>query len=337
MLAIGAGAQKAIMDRFTAFGTNLLTVRPAQRGTGGVMSGTHQNLTPEDALALTQVPGVAAVSPAAGGRAQVKYLSKNTRTDINGVTVLGPVTAEDLFGAEDPIDKTVKINGINFRVIGVLKSKGDQGFWNPDDEAFVPYTTAMKQLFGLDYLREITCRVKDGADIDKTQNAILDVMRKRHRVLPGQPDDVQIRNQAEFLSAATEATNTFTYLLGSVAAISLLVGGIGIMNIMLVSVTERTREIGIRKAIGAKDRDILRQFLIEAILMSGIGGLLGVALGVGVARLVPLLTHGTFQTLVQVPGILLAIGFSAAVGIFFGYYPAVRAARLDPIDALRYE
>ncbi|HZZ41700.1 MAG TPA: ABC transporter permease [Tepidisphaeraceae bacterium] len=366
MLAIGSGAQKAIMDRFTAFGTNLLTVRPGQKGTGGVMSGTQQNLTVEDGIALTEVPGVSAVAPSVSGRVQVKYLSKNARTDCTGTTVtyfpirnyeiesgkpfndldcdamarvcvIGPVTATNLFGAEDPVDKTIKLNGINFRVVGVLKAKGDQGYYNPDDQAIVPYTTAMKELFGLTYVRDITCRVADDSDIDKTQEAIFAVMRKRHRVQPGQPDDVEIRNQAEFLTAATQATDTFTYLLGSVAAISLLVGGIGIMNIMLVSVTERTREIGIRKAIGAKDRDILRQFLIEAILMSGIGGVVGVALGIGIAKLVPILTHGSFQTLIQIPGIVIAIGFSAAVGIFFGYYPAVRAARLDPIEALRYE
>jgi putative ABC transport system permease protein len=364
MLAIGAGAQKSVMDRFTAMGTNLLTVRPGQRGTGGVMSGTQMNLTVEDAQALTAVPGVQSVAPAVSKGAQLKYLSKNARTEVQGTTptyfpirnfevehgrpfndlecdamarviVLGPVTAENLFATEDPIDKTIKINGINFRVIGVLKAKGDQGWFNPDDTAMVPYTTGMKQLFGLDYVREITCRVADGANIDATQEAIMQVMRKRHRIQPGQPDDVQIRNQAEMLANANEATQTFTFLLGSVAAISLIVGGIGIMNIMLVTVTERTREIGIRKAIGARNKDILRQFLIEAIIMSASGGLLGVAIGVGSALLIARYT--SFVTYVQPAAIIMSITFSAAVGIFFGFYPAWRAAKLDPIEALRYE
>jgi putative ABC transport system permease protein len=368
MLALGAGAQKSIMQRFTAMGTNLLVVRPGQRGTGGVMSGTQQNLTLDDAQAILPLPGVHQIAPVVNGNAQVKYLSKNTRTSIQGiavtypgirsfevehgkmfsepdverqarVAVIGPLTAENLFGPDDPVNQTIKINGINFLVTGVLKSKGDQGFYNPDDQVLVPYTTAMKQLFGLDYIREIDIQAEDTLttpELSKLQDAVMALMRRRHHILAGAPDDITIRNQAEMLEAAAGATQTFTFLLGGIAGISLLVGGIGIMNIMLVTVTERTREIGIRKAIGAKDRDILRQFLLEALLMSGLGGIIGVGLGVAGAKVVPMISS-QFTTVVQLPSIFLALGFSAGVGIFFGYYPAYRAARLDPIEALRHE
>jgi putative ABC transport system permease protein len=365
MLAIGAGAQKSVMDRIGAMGTNLLVVRPAQRGTGGVMSGTQQNLTIEDAQALlTEVTGVRSIAPVVSGNAQVKYLNKNSRTSIVGTTVtylpirsfevekgnsftevdvdrmgrvaiIGPATATDLFGTEDPINQTIKINRMNFRVAGVLKSKGDQGYYNPDDQVLIPLNTAMKQVFGLEYLREIDIQAADGVNLTTLQDDVTAFFRKRHKVQPGLPDDVNIRNQADILDAAAGVSRTFTVLLGGIAGISLLVGGIGIMNIMLVTVTERTREIGVRKAIGAKDRDILRQFLIEAMLMSGVGGLIGVGLGVGGAQILAKTT--SFVTLVQGQSVLLSLGFAAAVGIFFGYYPALRAARLDPIEALRYE
>lgn len=365
MLAIAAGAQAQVMGSISAMGTNLLTVRPAQRGSGGVMTGTEQNLTVDDAKAiLNEVPGVEQVTPVVSGRAQLKYFEKNTGTSVMGVAVtylplrnfevekgrlftngeeermarviiLGPVTAENLFGTEDPIGAQVKVNGNNFEVIGVTKAKGDQGWFNPDDNAFVPYTVAMKQLFGLEYLREISVKCATQDDLNKVQDAIIELIRKRHRTQPGMPNDIEIRNQADLLSTATEVTRTFTILLGAVASISLLVGGIGIMNIMLVTVTERTREIGIRKAIGAKDRDILRQFLFEAILMSAIGGVIGVGAGVGAAKVLSSMT--AFTTVIQAKNVVMAMLFSAAVGIFFGYYPARRAAKLNPIDALRYE
>jgi putative ABC transport system permease protein len=365
MLALGAGAQQQVLKRITAMGTNLLIVRPGARGTGGVMSGTQQNLTIEDAQALLhEVPGISAVAPVVGGSAQVKYMNKNARANVIGtaptyfaarsfevefgrcfteleaeriarVAVLGPVTAENLFGASDAVGETIKLNGINFLVVGVLKSKGDQGFFNPDDQVLLPYTTAMKQLFGLDYLREIDVLGADGADLSAVQAQATALLRKRHRLQPEAADDVNIRNQAEMLETMSNVSQTFTILLGSIAGISLLVGGIGIMNIMLVTVTERTREIGVRKAIGAKDRDILRQFLLEAVLMSGLGGVLGMAAGVGTAQLIQTFTQ--YTTVVQPGAVALALAFSAAVGIFFGYYPARRAAQLNPIEALRYE
>jgi len=330
-----------------------------------VRTGTEQNLTVEDAKAiLNEVPGVEQVAPVVSGRSQMKYFENNTNTSVMGVAVtylplrnfeiekgrlftngeeermarviiLGPQTATDLMGTEDPIGATIKVNGVNFEVIGVTKAKGDQGWFNPDDNAFVPYTTAMKQMFGQDYLREICVKCENQEDLNTVNDAIIELIRKRHRTEPGMPSDIEIRNQADMINTANEVTGTFTILLGAVASISLLVGGIGIMNIMLVTVTERTREIGIRKAIGAKDRDILRQFLFEAILMSAIGGVIGVGAGVGTAKALSAMTN--FITVVEAENVIMAMLFSAAVGIFFGYYPARRAAKLNPIDALRYE
>jgi len=364
MLAMGAGAQHQVMQRISEMGTNLLVIRPSERGSGGVMSGTQQNLTVEDATALLKVKGVFQIAPIVQGSTQIKYYNLNSRTAVVGsaptyfpirnfevdhgrpftegevdgsmrVAVIGPTTVQNLFQDEDPIGQNIKIKGINFKVVGVTKTKGDQGWFNPDDEAFVPYTTAMKQLFGLDYLREIDVQAVDDADLTKVQEDITSVLRQRHRLLADAPDDFRIRNQADILATASTVTETFTFLLGGIASISLLVGGIGIMNIMLVTVTERTREIGVRKAIGAKNRDIMLQFLIEAIVLSGLGGLIGILLGVGGASMIAKLSQ--FKTLVQLPSVLLALSFAAAVGIFFGYYPARRAALLDPIEALRYE
>lgn len=365
MLAIAAGAKAQVLNSISAMGTQLLVVRPAQHGSGGVMTGTQQNLTVEDAEALlAEAKGVLQVAPVVQGRGQIKYFEKNSSSSVLGcsityfpirafdldrgrlfsdaetdrmahVAILGPVVAENLMGKDNPVGATIKINGQNFQVIGITKAKGDQGWFNPDDQVMVPYTTAMNKLFGLDYLREIDIQCKPDADLNEVQDEVTQILRRRHRSQPEMPNDFEIRNQAEALSTASEVTHTFTVLLGAVAGISLLVGGIGIMNIMLVTVTERTREIGVRKAIGAKNRDILRQFLFEAILMSGLGGLIGVAAGIGAAKAIAVLT--SFTTDLQPRSIVLAMVFSAAVGVFFGYYPARRAAKLNPIEALRYE
>lgn len=365
MLALGAGAQKQVMDRVNAMGTNLLIVRPGSATRGGVRSGSRENLKIEDAQAiLEEVADVVAVAPVVMGRAQVKYLNRNSNTSVTGassvylelrafeiekgrnftaveesrnarVALLGATTAENLFGDQNPVGQTFKVRNSNFLVVGVLKAKGDQGWFNPDDMVVMPYSTAMKQVVGQNFLSEIDVKVSDSGSLSKVQEEITDLLRKRHRIRLGAEDDFNIRNQAEFLEMATDVTRTFTILLGGIASISLIVGGIGIMNIMLVTVTERTREIGVRKAIGARDRDILRQFLLESILVSALGGLLGAGAGIGVAQLVSRFTQ--FSTVVQLYSIVLALAVSASVGIFFGYYPARRAAKLDPIEALRYE
>jgi putative ABC transport system permease protein len=366
MLSLGAGAQKDVIGRVSSLGTNLLMVRPGlRRGPGGVSSNSFKNLTLEDAEALVaEVEGLAAVSPVVSGRAQLKYFNKNTAImvigaaptyfgirnfevergrpfsdlDVSGtarVVVLGPATVEDLFGESDPLGEMIKLKGINFRVVGVLKAKGDQGWFNPDDMAIIPYSTAMNRVYGLDHLGEIDVQSADEADVKSVQFGITQVLRQKHRIRDGEDDDFTVRSQAEMLEMTSQITGTFTLLLGGIAAISLLVGGIGIMNIMYVTVTERTREIGIRKAIGAKRRDILGQFLFEAVLLSGLGGVAGVLFGVSLAMLISKLAG--FSSVILSSDVALALSVSAGVGVFFGYYPARRAAALHPIDALRYE
>jgi len=365
MLALGAGAQQQVLAGIQSMGTNLLVVRSGQAGLRGVSQGALDNLTVQDAEKLLQkIPDVASVAPVVGGSAQIKYFSQNVRTTITGssttyfdirdfqlqagraftehdvnanarVAVLGPVTVENLFGNRDPIGQIVKLKGINFKVVGVLKSKGDQGYANPDDQAIIPYTTAMKQVLGLQNLREIDLQVAANGHIDQVQDQATLLLEKAHRIQPGNPDDFNIRNQAEIIQTASNFTQVFTILLGGIASISLLVGGIGIMNIMLVTVTERTREIGVRKAIGAQNRDILLQFLLEAVLLSCTGGFIGVLSGLVVSMLIG--RFSTFPAIIQWPGVMLAFGFAVLTGVFFGFYPAKRASELDPIEALRYE
>jgi len=365
MLAIGAGAKIDIMERISLMGTNLLSVRPGQAGQHGVMEGTRQNLTVEDAEAiLHSIPIIDEVSPVVDGNVQAKYLNNNTRTRINGaaitylgirnyqvekgrgfteaevenrarVAVIGPSTAETLEFTVDKLGEQIKLNGINFTVVGILKSKGDFGWFNIDDQVLIPYTTAMNAILGTDALDQIDVQVKDGADLKAAEEQIITLMRTRHRLQPEQDDDFNVRNQADIIETASETNRTFTVLLGAIASISLLVGGIGIMNIMLVTVTERTREIGIRKAIGAKDRDILLQFLLEAMIMSCISGLIGVGLGYAASGIINAMSE--FRTSVEITGVIVALSFAIGVGVFFGYYPAQRAAVLDPVDSLYYE
>jgi len=313
MLAIGEGAKRQIMSRITAMGTNLLLVMPNWHGhgSGGVRSNTAVNIKMTDAQAILQeVKGIRRLAPVTSNRQQVKYFSRNASVNITGtaptylpirgfevekgrcfteaetegrarVCLLGPQTVENLMGDDDPMGATIKIKSISFRVIGVLKAKGDQGWFNPDDTIYMPYTVAMEELFGVDYLREIDVQAEDGEDLTRIQKDITAVMRRLHRLMSDQEDDFRVMNQAEWIQLANDTTRQFSFLLGGIASISLLVGGIGIMNIMLVTVTERTREIGVRKAIGAKERSILLQFLLEAIIISSLGGLIGTGIGVG--------------------------------------------------------
>lgn len=366
MLSIGAGARESMVSRLESMGTNLLMVRPGQRGgPGGVRSVMQQTLTPEDARAiLDEVPDIYAVAPVVQGRAQVKYFDENANINVVGtsttyfearnfqlaqgrkftdgeldnlarVAIIGPTTVKNLLGADDPLSSTIKVDGLNFRVIGVTVAKGDQGWFNPDDQVIIPFTTAMQVLIGTDYLNEISIQGETGSDLNAIQESITELLRTRHKLAPEAENDFNVSNQAEMLSFMTAITTTLSVLLASIGGISLVVGGIGIMNIMLVTVTERTREIGIRKAIGARESDIMRQFLFESIVMSTIGGIIGVMVGVGVSSLLPLVAE--IYPVVQVQSVLLSISFATAIGVFFGYYPARRAARLNPIDALRYE
>ena len=365
MLALAGGAKAQIMRRITAMGTNLLIIRPGGHSRSGVHIGSRENLKLKDAeKILNNLPDVESVAPVVRGSAQVKYFNKNTKTPVLGVSltyfnirnfeinrgrvftsveeigtarvaVLGENVAKLLFKEQDPLGESVRINNVNFRVLGVLKPKGDQGRFTPDEIILIPYTTAMKQIFGQRHLNELDIKVKEAAELKLVEKKLKALLRKLHSIREGADDDFRIRNQAEIVDMASSVTKTFTILLGGIASISLLVGGIGIMNIMLVTVTERTREIGVRKAIGARDRDILRQFLLEAIIITGFGGLFGIAAGIATARIISSLTE--YQTVVDINSIILSIAVSASVGIFFGYYPARRAAKLNAIDALRYE
>jgi putative ABC transport system permease protein len=371
MVALGAGARTAVAAQVQNLGSNLLLALPGSATMGGVQLGlgAQQNLTWDDAEAVkARVPEVAAVTAEFMRNAQVVFAGANTSTSVIGVTptyqevrdhhvvlgifftdddnrirarvaVLGPNVVETLFGSRDanPVGASIKINRVMFTVVGVLESKGASGFggFSRDDVVLVPLSTAQKRLFGVTYVRQIDVKVRSAEDMDSAATAVEQVLRGRHRIPPGGENDFRIFNQADILSALLGVSRTMTLLLGGIAAVSLLVGGIGIMNIMLVSVTERTREIGLRKAVGATRADVLLQFLVEAVLLSVVGGLLGIGVGAVGAELLSRFLGWATQISVQAIG--LASSFSVAVGIFFGLYPARRAASLDPIVALRYE
>jgi putative ABC transport system permease protein len=370
MVALGRGAQESVNQRIASLGTTLLTVIPGQaRGPGGVASSANRAvLTLDDAQAIEDRSTlVLAVQPEVARSLQVQFGSRNTNTTITGtsanylavrkfsldsgrmftdaedagrrrVAVLGSQVVADLgaLSAASMVGGTVRINSVQFEVVGVLASKGQGGgFANPDDQVLVPLGTARYRLVGTDRLRTISLLAPSEAQIPLTMAEVQKIMRRQHRLRAGQDDDFTIRNQSDFLTTLGETTQVFTLLLAGIAAVSLLVGGIGIMNIMLVSVTERTREIGVRKALGATQSNILLQFLIEAVVLCMLGGAVGVVVGAGAAILLRAGFH--WQTSVDASAVVVAFLFSAAVGVGFGVWPARRAARLDPIDALRYE
>jgi putative ABC transport system permease protein len=371
MVSIGEGAKRGIESRFASMGANLLVVRPGSQNQRGVHGGwgSMTTLKEGDALAIErECPAVMYVSPSVSARAQTIYGNKNWNTSISGtgarypevrnwevesgayfdesmvktgakVCVLGADVKTNLFEDEDPIGKVIRIKKIPFKVLGVLKKRGESaGFGSRDDMITIPYTTAMRRLQGIDCIQSVDVRAVSSDMMSPAQVQIEELLRVRHRIAPGAEDDFNVGNLAEIAETAAESTKMMTVLLGSIASISLLVGGIGIMNIMLVSVTERIREIGLRMAVGARERDILLQFLTEAIVLSLMGGLIGIGFGVGASKLVKKIPmFASFNTVVSMQSVLMAFFFAAAIGIFFGFYPARKASRLDPIEALRYE
>ncbi len=367
MVAIASGASQSIQESINSLGSNFIMIFPGAVTQSGAHIFTGQsNLTPADAQAIKEeCPSVAYVSPGARTAAQVIAGEFNWGTQIQGVDidwpfirawnvaqgsffteadvraaakvcVLGATVAENLFPDGDAIGQTVRIKNVPFRVVGVLESKGGSTMGSDQDDLIVaPYTTVMKRLQGTDTLHIIYVGAASQQAVPAAEQEITALLRQRHHIPPGGDDDFMMRSQEEIAERAASSTRTMSLLLGSVAAISLLVGGIGIMNIMLVSVTERTREIGIRLAIGAKGRHVLAQFLLESVILSVVGGAIGILLGVGVSRLIANLAG--WPVAIGVAPVLLAFLFAALVGIFFGFYPARKAARLDPIEALRYE
>jgi putative ABC transport system permease protein len=367
MLAAGAGAQKRIDDQIAALGANILTINASRFFSMGVAR-DQMTLTSKDAAALERdARYLDAVLPEIQGRGQLKHLNRNTNTRVIGtahryaevfgydlafgrffrheediakrrVVVLGSQIPQDLEVApKDLLGRTISLNNQPFEVVGILASEGGGGFGNrgPNSSAFIPLITAEQRVFGREEVENISVRVMDGVPLERAMVDIERVLRKEHRLLPGQPNDFAIVDQRDFLETQQEAQQTFTVLLASIAGVSLIVGGIGIMNIMLVSVTERTREIGIRMALGATRSSILLQFLVESVTLCLLGGALGIALGAGAASLMSRLAG--WEVFVSPESVGLASAFSVGVGLFFGIWPARRAARLDPIEALRYE
>ncbi len=373
MVSVGAGAQERIAEQIRSMGSNLIVVFPGAQTSGGIRwgLGSQQTLTEEDARAIAVEVSAAEVSaPSVRGSAQTIFGNLNWSTVIQGVTpdyiearewgivsgrmlgpqdvdgaakvaVLGDTVWHSLFGDSDPIGETIRIKKVPFTVVGVLDAKGQSAFGqDQDDLILIPLSTAKKKVLGTNRsnpraVGQISVRVRDASLMAEAEEQIRGLLRQRHRLQPGQDDDFQVRVLAEMFAAQEESARIMTMLLAAIASVSLLVGGIGIMNIMLVSVTERTREIGLRMAVGARGRDILAQFLVEAVTLSAVGGVMGV--GVGVLAAVIIANFAEWSTDVSAQAVGLAFAFAGIVGVFFGFYPAQKASRLDPIEALRYE
>ena len=367
LVSIGYGVRQQITESISSLGSNLLMVYPGAPRTPGVrpVSGANKTIKLSDYEAISKMDSVQAASPVAANSYLTVYMSKNWTTTVNGanadfqyvnnwtmksgrfitdsqierrerVAVIGATVAKNLFGNEDPIGKDIRIHKNSFKIVGVLDEKGSGAMGNDQDDVIVvPYTTMMERVMGVDYLRMIYIQAKEGQDLERVQADIENILRVRHGIKNPDLDDFNVNNMASIMKAVEENTATMTLFLGAVAAISLLVGGIGIMNIMLVSVTERTREIGVRKALGATYRTIITQFLIEAVVISLVGGAIGIVVGIGASQLIA--TVAKLKTVVTTGPILLSFGFSMSIGLVFGLYPARKAAKLNPIDALHYE
>ncbi len=371
MLAVGTGARQRIGEQMASIGSNLLMVLPGSTTSGGVRmgAGTQPTLSTGDAEAIQkECLSVMYVAPVLSGVAQVIYGNQNWSTGITGTTtnmlqvrdwplsagrpftdeemrsaskvcLLGQTVVDNLFGGINPIGQIIRIKNVPFTVVGVLDAKGqDPGGHDQDDTVYVPVTTAQKKLFGTAFpgmVRIIMVKAKSADDLASAEKEITELLRQRHHIGQKQDDDFTVRNLTQMMQAAEQSTKVMTLLLGAIASVSLLVGGIGIMNIMLVSVTERTREIGIRMAIGAKTWDIRLQFIVEALTLSMIGGVVGIIIGISSSEVVSMLFG--WPTVISPVSIFLSFGFSGFVGIFFGFYPAYKASLLDPIEALRYE
>jgi putative ABC transport system permease protein len=367
-VAIGQGASAQVQQQIQSLGVNMLMVFSGSVNTGGVRMGSQatKTLTVDDAQAiLQQVPNIVAVSPVVFAPVQVVAGNQNWFTRAQGaspdllqvrnwpvvsgssfaqrdidmasnVCVIGNTVAQQLFGDQDPVGQTIRVKNLPFRVLGLLQTKGQSGVGQDQDDIIImPYTTVQKKIAGISWVQSIFASASSQQAMQPAQEAMAALLRQRHHLRPGEDDDFMVRSPNEMAQAAAASSLVMTVLLAAIASISLLVGGIGIMNIMLVSVTERTREIGVRMAVGATEEDVQRQFLSEAVVLSSIGGLVGIVLGIVGSALISHLLR--WSTVVSPLSVLVAAVFSGAVGIFFGYYPARKAARLDPIEALRYE